>query len=591
MQFHHFATHLQTLEGTASRLEMTSQLAELFKKLHSNEIAPGCYFLMGQLLPSYEALEFQIAVKTVIKALARASGQGHVTGESLFGEQDFTEAEEEVTRHYKALGDLGLVAEQVLSTQPTQGLEITQVYQRLWDMASDNGQGSQQRKLDALVSLMQELDPLSAKFVIRIILAKLRLGFSTMTMLDALSWAMTGTKTEAAALETAFQKRADIGTLAELYLGEKAQAQRLATLEKIQVEVGIPVTPALCQRLNTSQEIIDKMGEVIAEPKYDGLRAQIHVAKRRSLSKVGDVHVKTFTRNLEDSSHMFPELEHVLDLLACEECILDAEAIGYSKETGMLLPFQETITRKRKNNISEVADQIPIRFYVFDVLSIDGQSLIDKKLRERKELLKNLFKDNEVFYHSPYITTTDPKELHKFHDRQLAEGLEGAVIKQIDSIYQSGRKGWSWVKIKEAEGSRGKLKDTLDCIVMGYYAGRGKRTQFGIGAFLVGVLDEQQNINTIAKIGTGLSDEQFRELKQRSQPLEIPDKPESYRVDKALVPDVWVKPTLVVEVAADELTKSPVHTAGVALRFPRLVKFRDDKNWEQATTVGELEKF
>lgn len=593
MQFSNFAQYLQNLEAVSSRLEMTRQLSKLFKELKKDEIAPACYLSLGQLLPSYESVEFQIAVKTVIKALARVSDVAEVRmrsdATSLFGDTDFSSAEAEILAQYKKMGDLGTVAEGILTTKDSK-LTIAQVYQRLWDMAKDNGQGSQQRKLEALVLLLRDLDALSAKFVIRIILAKLRLGFSTMTMLDGLSWSMTGDKSETGFLELAFQKRADIGKLAELYLGHADKTARDKALSTIQVEVGVPVVPALCQRLNTSEEIIAKMGEVYAEPKYDGLRAQIHVSKKKSLSPLENIKIKTFTRNLEDSSLMFPELTTILDALKCDECILDSEAIGYSPETGMLLPFQDTITRKRKHGVDEVATQIPVRFYVFDVLSIDGESLIDKPLRERKDRLNKLFNDNEVLYHSPYIETSDPKELHTFHNQQLAEGLEGAVIKQVNSVYQSGRKGWSWVKIKEAEGSRGKLKDTLDCVVMGYYAGRGKRTQFGVGAFLVGVLDKNEDLKTIAKIGTGLSDEQFRELKTRSQKLEVPDKPENYDVEKSLIPDVWLRPEMVVEIAADELTKSPIHTAGQALRFPRLVKFRDDKNWDQATTITELEK-
>jgi DNA ligase 1 len=167
--------------------------------------------------------------------------------------------------------------------------------------------------------------------------------------------------------------------------------------------------------------------------------------------------------------------------------------------------------------------------------------------------------------------------------------LEGAVMKQVDSHYVSGRKGWNWVKIKEAEGTNGKLSDTLDCIVMGYYVGRGKRNAFGIGALLVGVLDtSSQQVVTIAKIGTGLSDEQLQLMKQMCDQHAAAEKPSAYVVAELLQPDVWVKPALVLEIAADELTNSPNHSAKVALRFPRLIKVRDDKSWEQATTTVEL---
>jgi DNA ligase-1 len=585
MLFRDFSARLQQLEKTSSRLEMMYQLAEVFGQLDSIEIKPTCYLLQGQLLPSYEAMEFGVAVKTLIKAIAGVTPTASTSepATDLFGQLGETTQQDRISQAYKQLGDLGTVIEAELSeVTPTVQLTITEVYDLLVVIAQEAGTGSQEKKLQGLITLFSKVDALSAKFVVRMILGKLRLGFSTMTMLDALSWAMTKTKNETSSLEDAYQRRADIGFLAATYLGIPDQTQRQAALAAITVEVGTPVVPALCQRLNSAQEIIEKMGQVMAEPKYDGLRIQIHIDKQAAQP------LKTFTRNLENNSEMFPELLTVIDQLKCQSCILDAEGIGYDKATGKLLPFQDTITRKRKHDISATAAEIPIRAYVFDVLAIDGKSFINEPLRVRKDVLKDLFQDNEVMIHSPVIETDDPKVLRTFHEAKLAEGLEGAVIKQVDEVYQSGRKGWSWVKIKEAEGARGKLKDTLDCVVMGYYVGRGKRTAFGVGAFLVGVLDQNQQLKTIAKIGTGLSDEQFRELKDRCQLLVVDQSPSFFDVPKALVPDVWVKPGIVVEIAADELTKSPQHTAGLALRFPRLVRFRDDKSWEQATTTSEL---
>ncbi len=587
MQFHLFAEYLQKLETTSSRLAITEQLAEVYRQLAGEEIRLASNLLQGQLVPSYESLEFQLSVKMVLRALARLSTTGETQSADLFGKNPDNSNLKQIEKKYKQLGDLGTLTEEVMSQAKgnvESPLSLTEVYHRLTSIAQENGSGSQERKLEGLTDLLKELDPVSAKFVARIILGRLRLGFSTMTMIDALSWTATGGKEDSKTLELGYQRKADIGKLAQTYLSEKTAEGRLKALDNYTIEVGVPIVPALCQRLNSAAEIIDKMGEVMAEPKFDGLRVQIHVIKKKGQP----VFVRTFTRNLENNSDTFPELKTVIESLNCESCVLDSEAIGYHRETGQLRTFQETITRKRKHDIEETAENIPIRFYVFDVLSLDGESLLDKKLRERKELLKDLFKQNEVFYQTEYVVTNDANELRSFHEEQLAQGLEGAVIKQIDSVYQPGRKGWSWVKIKEEEGTRGKLKDTLDCVVMGYYAGRGKRTQFGLGAFLVGILAEDQTIKTLAKIGTGLSDEQFKELKDRCQPLVVPDQPASYIVEKALIPDVWVQPQLVVEIAADEITRSPVHTAGVALRFPRLVRFRDDKGWENATTLEEV---
>ncbi len=400
-----------------------------------------------------------------------------------------------------------------------------------------------------------------------------------MTILDSLSWAKQGDKKLRPQLELAYQMKADIGKLAHTFL-----TQGEAGLDSFDIELGVPIAPALCQRLKTAQEMVDKMGKVYVEPKYDGTRVLIHIKKNGK-----EWQIRTFTRNLEESSHQFPELKNALDQIDANEVILDSEAVGYDAESDKLLPFQMTITRKRKHDIAETASAVPLRFFVFDILYKDGENYLHKPLHERKALLEKVIK-NGVFVKAPYIVTDNADELRNFHARQLADGLEGAVIKQYASEYQPGRRGFSWVKFKEEEGTTGKLTDTIDCVVMGYYRGQGKRTKFGIGAFLVGVHDPKSDtVRTIAKIGTGLSDEQWEETRKRCDALAVATKPNEYMVDDQLFTDVWCRPELVVEIAADEITNSPIHSAEKALRFPRLVKFRDDKTVEQATTLQELQ--
>lgn len=592
MKFVVFAEYLQELEKLSSRLAMTEKLAGLFLELEEEDIKPASYLMQGSLVPPYQSLEFQLSSKMVIRALARLDHEQQADDSTnLFGETDLTSAQAKVTAMFKKQGDLGLVAHDVMAETGNSAKHpsLIEVYGQLVEIAQFSGSGSQEQKVAALTKLLGQLEPVSAKFVARIVIGKLRLGFSTMTMLDALSWAVTGGKDHHDLLEQAYQKRADAGELAQYYLSHKSEIKSRENAEKLlseyTVEVGVPVVPALCQRLNSAAEIIEKMGEVMAEPKYDGLRVQIHFIRQ---GKSGQPEISAYTRNLEDISHMFPELNSIGEALDCDRCILDSEAIGVDPETGKLMNFQQTITRKRKHDIAEAALSVPIRFYIFDVLKIDDKPLIDKKLRERKDLLKALLKENESFMYTPTLVTSDPDELQAFHHQLLADGLEGAVIKTIDGDYQSGRKGWRWVKIKEAEGTSGKLSDTLDLVVMGYYAGRGKRSALGIGAFLVGTVVADDEIQTVAKIGTGLTDEQFMDMKKRADALAVAEKPKQYQVPKSLAPDVWITPKQVVEIAADEVTKSPIHTAGYALRFPRLVKFRDDKTWEQVTTLEEI---
>jgi len=404
-----------------------------------------------------------------------------------------------------------------------------------------------------------------------------------MTILDALSFAKHGDKRDSAALEQAFLKKADLGKLAKSYLQDFKDNSIEEFLKLYQVEWGVPVLPALCQRLNSATEIIEKMGPVMAEAKYDGLRVQIHFSHQQC---------KAFTRNLEDVSHMFPELAQLGQFIQAENCILDSEAIGIDTKTGTFLSFQDTIQRKRKHDVVAKALEIPLRFYVFDVLFLDGQSLLDEALSKRKQALEKIVTDSALIEKTKFKIVDQAEVLKKFHEEQLSNGLEGAVMKQPDSLYMSGRKGWRWVKIKEEEGSRGKLSDTLDCVMMGYYLGKGKRQSFGVGALLVGVLDRDQDgqwiVKTLSKIGTGLTDEQFRHVKTLSDAHQVATKPDLYQVDKNLFPDVWLEPAVVLEIAADEISQSPIHSAGVALRFPRLIKVRDDKSWQDATNLSEL---
>lgn len=621
MLFDEFARRLEVIEAEPARLAITSHLAELYQNLSFEELKPASYLLQGSLVPPYQSLEFQLSTKMVIRALERVrasqdDGRNDESTTDLFGRVVDGGEADNLTKKFKHLGDIGLLAFEVRSEvedskvsggDKATDLELLLVFQHLSQIALASGQGSQEEKINLLTDLFFNSTPLGAKYVARIIIGKLRLGFSTMTMLDALSWATKGNKDDHDILELAYQKHADVGELAEFYL--RLDKKTLSDPEKLQnkleeytVTAGIPVVPALCQRLNSTAEIIEKMSEVVAEPKYDGLRVQIHMARGDDGTKI-----TAYTRNLEEVTHQFPELQLLPQATSAQSLILDAEAIGYDVQTGELLPFQQTITRKRKHGIKEASSLVPIRFYVFDVLLVDGEAQIAKPLQTRKALLSKIIKPNQTFLVTPYITTKNPEELKEFHDQALADGLEGMVAKQVDDIYRSGRKGWSWVKIKEAEGSTGKLADTLDLVVLGYYYGRGKRSGLGIGALLVatlgaGVDGDSDNdssrgaeggtgdleLLTVAKIGTGITDELFQEIKKKADAIAIKAPLSNYNVPKELKPDVWVSPDIVAEIAADEVTNSPLHSAGLALRFPRLIKLREDKSWEQATTLDEI---
>ncbi len=556
MQFSELAVYLERLEKTASRIEITKILSELFKKTGSLEISKVVYLSLGVLAPNYQGIVLNLAERMMIVVLSQA----------------YDETPEKVKALYKAKGDLGNVAQELAAKQKMSGtgLSVTEAHDTLLKIAGDAGEGTVERKVSEMAKLMARLDPIGAKFVARIPVGRLRLGFSEKTVIDALSQVSNIPSEE---IEGAYNIRPDIGYVAHLVKEGQIKAAK--------PEIGIPVVPMLAQRLNSTSEMIKKMGEVSVEPKFDGLRIFIHYRKTRNF-------IRIFTRNMNSIDiNTFPELSSVGKYIHADEVILDTEAVGIDRKREMFLDFQKTIQRRRKHDIEKNASDIPLQFQVFDILLLDGKSLIGVPYIERRKMLEKTIVNGGLLRIDENTVTSNADVIKKFHEKYLKMGLEGVVVKRANGFYVSGRTGWNWVKMKEEEGKSGRLSDTVDCVVMGYTQGKGKRSGFGIGQFLVGVKDGD-TFKTITKVGTGLTDEQFRELNSRLKKLSTKDKPKEYEVHKNLTPDYWVIPDLVVELAADEITKSPKHTAGLALRFPRLVNFRDDKGPNQATTIKEL---
>ncbi|MEK7188234.1 MAG: ATP-dependent DNA ligase [Patescibacteria group bacterium] len=575
MKFAKLAVYLEKLEKTPSRNEITKILADLFKETPLSEIDQVVYLLAGRLLPNYKGVEFNIAEKLMFQILAKAYERDSGEVEQLF----------------KAKGDLGAVAfafaGKLRRASKSQNLSVSDVYGQMFAISQESGTGSQDRKINLMADLLTALDPLSVRFVARIPIGNLRLGFSDMTILDALSFMLKGDKSARKEIEDAFNVNVDIGVIAK-----KVKAKGLAGIKNVDPYPGIPIRPSLAERLPTAEKILEKVGQkVYVEPKYDGFRAQVSIWTQGHQKKVA-----IFSRNLENTTLMFPDLVSAVKKIKVESAIFDAEAIAYNVKTGKFLPFQETSQRKRKHGIPEAARRLPLKLFVFDILYKDGKSFLHLPFAQRRKILeRTVAKVGDIVAITDQEVVDSADKIRDLIKRYLSEGLEGAMIKKIDAPYKAGARGYHWVKYKKTteEG----VADTIDCLVMGIYKGKGKRAGFGVGAFLAGVLDPTSSrlrgasrFKTVSKIGTGLTDEQWREMKTRSTKLEIRNKPPEYEVDKNLEPDVWVKPSLVVEILADEITISPIHTAGLALRFPRLIRFRDDKNPQQATTVKELKK-
>ena len=573
MEFAHLARTFEELERTSSRLSLIELVTQLFRSIEQpEEIQQVCYLMQGRVAPFYEALEMGMAEKSVTKTIALASHSTPEQIEALYG----------------TLGDLGLVAEQVRNEaeDPPSALSIDDVFEELRAIAHTSGKGAVESKSARLVSLLRQVNSVSARYVVRILLGNLRMGIGDATVLDALAKARWNDARKRKLLEGAYHKISDLGLIARTLWEhpEEEEAQRM--IAAMDVQVGKPVHSQLAERLPTAEAIIAKMGTVVAQYKYDGLRAQIH--------KHGE-HVTIFSRNLEDQSHMFPELiEGTRKQIQAESVILDAEALAYNATSEEFLPFQETTRRRRKHGIEAIAEQLPLKAFVFDILYKDGVSLLDTPLLERLKILEETMRPaDEALMLTTSHEILDANALILLFDEAVSLGLEGLVVKKPESRYEAGARNFNWVKLKRH--SAGALGDTIDCVLLGYLFGRGKRAALGAGSLLVGLYDPEQDLFvTVTKIGTGLSDEQWRSIRERTRGLEVDHRPA--RVSSLIEPSVWVEPQLVLEVLADEITRSPIHTAGkagaepgYALRFPRLVSFREaDKQPEDATTVQEL---
>ncbi|HKW72578.1 MAG TPA: ATP-dependent DNA ligase [Candidatus Dormibacteraeota bacterium] len=556
MTFSELAGYLDRMEATSSRNELVKLLAEIYQKSSADEIQPISYLIQGRLVPFFEPVEIGLGERLVIASLAQA----------------FARPPEEVDKLFGRLGDLGLVAQQISGHGASSTLTVNQVHARLTEIAGASGEGSIVKKRSLFASLLKEVDPISAKHVVRMALGKLRLGIGDPTVLDSLSFAKKGDRSLRPALEAAYNRTSDLGLIARTFWsgGESA-------VNALKVTVGRPIRSQLAERLPNPEAVIKRLGMVDVQPKYDGIRVQIH-------KKGKDVRI--FSRNLEDYTLMFGELAGAARALKDRSLILDGEAIAYSRESEEYVPFQLTASRRRKHGIEEAAAELPLSAFVFDILFRDGRDLTELPYEKRLAIVDEVIKGSSVLLPAPIIKTDSVEVLTKTLLDYISQGLEGVVVKRPDSPYQAGARNFNWVKLKRH--TSGQLNDTVDLVLLGYYFGKGKRAEFGVGALLAGVYDKvNDRFVTITKLGTGLSDAEWREIHKRADKLQVDHKPA--RVDSELVPDAWLKPEVVVEVLADEITPSPRHTAGYALRFPRIVSFRGaDKGPEDATTAKEI---
>ena len=566
------------IEGTTKRLEMTDYLVELLRNTPKGVIDKVVYLTQGKLYPDYVGIELGLAEKLAIKAISQASGIG----------------EKKIVGMMQKHGDIGVVAEEALknkrqmslfSFESSQELTVEKVYENFEKIARAEGAGSQDRKIKLLVELLNSATPLEARYILRTVVGKLRLGIADMTILDALAIAFGGSKDLRDEVERAYNIHPDLGYIAKM-LAEKGPDG----IREVRIELGIPIRAMLAERLPSLEEILEKMGGRAAfEYKYDGMRIQAHVGKEKTM---------LYSRRLENITSQFPDvIEAIGGAFRGEEGIFDGEAVPVDVNTGEMLPFQMVSHRRgRKYGIEKIMEEIPVVLFLFDVLYLNGEDMTSRPYPERRAALEKWIQQTDRVKFAHRIVSGDIEEIKKFFNRAIEDGCEGLVAKNIgeESIYRAGAREFLWIKYKR--DYRAEMADTIDLVVVGAFAGKGRR-KGTYGALLMAAYNpEKDRFETVCKLGSGFTDEQLANLPRMFEELRIEKK--HPRVWSEIEADYWFVPKVVLEVIGAEITLSPTHTcardiiekgSGLAIRFPRFTgRWRDDKAPEEATTVKEL---
>ncbi|MEM3737211.1 MAG: ATP-dependent DNA ligase [Candidatus Bathyarchaeia archaeon] len=563
----------EKIEATTKRLEITDHLISLFKKTPASVIDKVVYLTQGKLYPDYMGIEVGIAEKLGIRALALVSGLGEAA----------------ILQNLEKTGDLGETAASILKKRVQvalmrEPLTVERVYETLDKIARAVGEGAQETKIRLLSSLLIDAEPREAKYIMRTVTGKLRLGLADMTILDALAAAYCGSREERPRLERAYNLSSDLGSVARVVV-----EMGIKGVEQFKVVVGKPIRPMLAERLPSANEILEKLGGVgAAEYKYDGERLQAH--------KDGGK-VMLFSRRLENITNHYPDAcKLIQQYVHVKEAIVECECVAVNPETDELMPFQELMHRRRKYRIEEAMETYPVSLFMFDALYVDGQDLTTAPYPERRKSLEKIVEESDRVRIAKALVTDDPEKLEKFFEEAVSEGCEGLVVKSVasDSIYQAGARGWLWIKLKR--DYQALLTDTLDLVVVGAFHGRGKRGGT-YGALLMAAYDDEKDtFPTISKCGSGFTDEDLAKLPTLLKDYKIDHR--HARVESQLKADVWFIPAVVLEIIGAEITLSPIHPAGMdiirkgsglAVRFPRFTgNYRNDKAPEDATTVKEI---
>ncbi len=534
MLFIEFSRCCERLEGLSGRLEMIDVISRELPALSADELPIFVRFVMGRIFPDWSQAQLGIGPNLLYEAI------GYVAGVK----------KDEVVEKINVTGDVGKAVEELLAikSQTTffhEELDLVRVYHELMTIAAQEGKKSQREKLLSVRRLLGNAHPLEGRYLARIMLEELRIGVGEGSVRDAIAKAFNA---DAALVEHAMQALNDLGEVARLAkIGPEA-------LQEVHITLFHPVRMMLAQA-GTIPDMIKEHGEIAAEYKYDGSRFQFH--KRGNWCRM-------YSRRLEDVTGALPDVIQQLLGATDHDVIIDGEVIAI--KDGRPMPFQSVLRRfRRRHDVAGASVEIKLVPHVFDILYLDGETLIDLPLSERRRKLEGVVN----FFIAPQVVSADQTVIEQTYRAALDAGHEGLMLKVHSSPYSPGQRGKNWIKIKPEV-------DTLDLAVIGAEWGEGKRAHV-FGSFLVACQDQGKLI-PLSRVATGFSDEQLAEVYDLLKDS----------VTAKSGKEVTFEPVLVFEVGYSELQVSPTYQGGFALRFPRFVRIRDDKGISEIETLESI---
>ncbi|OPX76588.1 MAG: DNA ligase [Methanosaeta sp. PtaB.Bin018] len=537
-----FAKLCKKVECVSGTLEKIDLVAGFLAELDESElyVAPG--FIMGTVFSSGSDLVMGVGPSILYEALARACGC----------------PPEQISSMLRATGDPGLVAAGVVQRRKPLGLasfiggeqlSISEVYQRFLAVAHASGKRSHDTKIKNLQFLFSQASPLEAQYIARLAIEDMRIGVGEGGVRDAISKAFGASAED---VERAYNLTNDMGLVA-------VSAKR-GTLSELNIILNHPIKMMLAQLGEGIPAALQELGTAAMEWKYDGARVQIHKDGQK---------VRIFSRRLENVTASLPEIVSAVKAnIRAKSAILDGEAVAIGQDERPMA-FQEILKRfRRKYNVEKLAVQIPLRLFLFDLIYLDGKSIIDRPLRDRRALLETIADPSML---AKQVLSNSSEVAEEIYRQALDAGHEGLMLKNPSSVYAPGKRGKNWLKIKP-------VMETLDLVVIGAKWGEGRRASL-LGSYRLGCLEPETGmLLDVGWVATGLTDEALSDLTEVFKGLIV--------VERGM--ELELKPAVIFEVAYEEIQKSPNYSSGYALRFPRLVAVRDDKSIEEADTIERV---